>query len=146
MPLQIKENRRKYKNICADNRDVSKPLNQTCALLTDCHLKPVFPTLNAHHQLWVTSGDYLSPIHGRPHAPHLQVANSKVSYLTIKSFEDINKPFFHPDPTGKTFSNNLENGKTVSVLDDIEELLSDLLVVIMVLWLGKKCLYFLEMQ
>ena len=31
-------------------------------------------------------------------------------------------------------------------LDDIEELLSDLLVVIMVLWLGKKCLYFLEMQ
>lgn len=74
-----------------------------------------------------------------------QVANSKVSFLTIKGSEDINL-FSHPDSTAKTFVNNLENVTIVSVLDDTEELLSDLLVVIMVLWLSKKCLYFLEMQ
>lgn len=35
-----------------------------------------------------------------------------------------------------------KNLNTVSILDGTEELLSDLLVVIMLLWLCKKCLFF----
>lgn len=35
-----------------------------------------------------------------------------------------------------------KNLNTVSILDGTEELLSDLLLVIMLLWLCKKCLFF----